>query len=435
MEPRFDIDPIVLKYLREETLSPEEIAMLHHWEAGGKGRDELLQRLKSDIVWTRSNLDHLQQQPGVDPIWRQLETRLQADGYWLPGSGVLSFASATPASPIIPMPRPASRRWRGYIVAATVLLMLGSVAYLTLSRHPSSVTAPPQPALAADIQPGGNKAILTLADGRRIDLDSSANGVLARQGSSKVSKLSDGQLAYNKLNKSADERPLPLAFNSLSTPRAGQFTLTLPDGSKVWLNNASTLRYPVSFTGFDHRQVELTGEAYFEIAKDAAHPFRVLIHKPSTSATSAPITDDAGLVEVLGTSFNIMAYSDEPDQRTTLVDGSIKFIRAGNSALLKPEQQSILDAQGALHVIPQVNVQEVTAWKNGYFHSDHANLETIMRQLARWYDIDVKYEGRPAQQEYMGRIQRSLPLSAVLKGLENEQVHFKLEGRELTVMP
>jgi ferric-dicitrate binding protein FerR (iron transport regulator) len=269
----------------------------------------------------------------------------------------------------------------------------------------------------ADIKPGGNKAILTLADGRRIDLDTTANGVLANQGNSRVAKLSNGQLAYNNIAK----QPLVLAYNSLSTPRAGQFMVRLPDGTRVWLNNASVLRYPVAFTGPD-RTVELAGEAYFEVAKDAAHPFRVKVQ-------------DSATVEVLGTSFNIMAYSDEPAERTTLIDGSIRVTRDNQSTLLKPAEQSALEGTGKLRVTPDVDVQEVIAWKNGYFQFDHASLQTTMRQLARWYDIDVVYEGQIPEHEFQGKIQRSLLLSDVLKGLENDQVHFRLDGRKLIVTP
>jgi ferric-dicitrate binding protein FerR (iron transport regulator) len=138
---------------------------------------------------------------------------------------------------------------------------------------------------------------------------------------------------------------------------------------------------------------------------------------------------------VLGTSFNIMAYNDESAERTTLVDGSIRYIHAHNSTLLKPDEQSVLDAKGNLKTLQHVNVAEITAWKNGYFHFDHASLETTMRQLARWYDISVDYQGSIPPQEFVGKIQRNMPLSAVLKGLEGDHVHFKLEGRQLTVMP
>jgi len=284
--------------------------------------------------------------------------------------------------------------------------------------------------------------MLTLADGRTINLDSSTNGVVAAQQNTTVSK-SDGQLAYKG---SSNEKPMPLAFNTLSTPKAGQFALTLADGTRVWLNNASTLRYPVAFTGSD-RSVDLYGEAYFEVARDLAHPFRVIIHRvtnptTATASASSPVAaaptgaDQTSTIEVLGTAFNVMAYGDEPDERATLLSGSIRYTDAGHSTLLRPDQQSVLDDKGALHVLPHVDVQEVIAWKNGYFHFDNSSLEKTMRQLARWYDVDVRYEGQATMpQAFMGhgRIQRDLPLSAVLYGLGNDHVHFSLQGRTLVV--
>jgi ferric-dicitrate binding protein FerR (iron transport regulator) len=237
----------------------------------------------------------------------------------------------------------------------------------------------------------------------------------------KITKLSDGQLAYNKTAETIATAP---AYNRLTTPRAGQFSLTLPDGSRVWLNNASSIRYPVSFAG-PNREVELTGEAYFDIAKDPSHPFRVAVHRGARTST----------IEVLGTSFNVMAYEDEPAERTTLLEGSVRFVNGSNSTLLKPEEQSMLDEKGSLKTLHQVNVSEITAWKNGYFHFDHASLETTMRQLARWYDVTVEYQGDIPAQEFMGKIQRDIPLSSLLKGLENEHVHFRQEGQKLLVTP
>jgi ferric-dicitrate binding protein FerR (iron transport regulator) len=437
MEPSFDIDQIVLKYIREESLTPEESFQLRRWLAASEERENLLHRLRRDPAWVQANLARMQHY-STDPIWLQVETRLKSDGYWLPADTNTASSSST----LVAVRRHTGRRyWRVFFVAASVILILSAGgAWLWSLSHHATTLAPTAPLVATDVQPGGNKAILTLADGRQINLDSSANGVLAAQGNAQISKLSAGQLAYNKGRgaAAATAGSLPLLYNSLSTPRAGQFTLTLPDGTHVWLNNASTLRYPVAFTGAD-RPVELTGEAYFEVAKDAAHPFRVIVHRANTPApgsATGPATDEGGSIEVLGTSFNVMAYADEPAERTTLVDGSIRFSpRAGSSVLLHPAQQSVLDDKGALHVLPHVNVDEVTAWKNGYFHFDHASLQTTMRQLARWYDVDVTYQGQPAEQQFMGKIQRDLPLSAVLKGLENENVHFKLQGRELTVTP
>jgi ferric-dicitrate binding protein FerR (iron transport regulator) len=359
----------------------------------------LIERLKTDPDWVQSELRRMEQ-VNTERIWTKVENRLKP----------------TPSIPLSTLNK--RRRWYYAAAASFIIVASATSLYWFKFRHAYSIATtnfhPVAP--STDIKPGGNKAILTLADGRKIDLGTTANGLVADQGSTKVAKLSDGQLVYKK---TVGEKPPSIAYNSLSTPKAGQFELLLPDGTRVWLNNASTIRYPVAFTGPD-RTVELAGEAYFEVAKDAAHPFRV---KVQTGAT----------VDVLGTSFNIMAYSDEPTERTTLIDGSIRITENNQSALLKPAEQTALDPHGTLNVIPNVNVQEVIAWKNGYFHFDHASLQTTMRQLARWYDIDVVYQGQIPDHEYQGRIQRDLLLSDVLKNLESDQIHFKLEGRKLIV--
>jgi transmembrane sensor len=398
MEPSFDIDLIVLKYVRDRSLSPEEAARLREWLAVSEDRVALIERMKTDPEWVQTELRRMEE-VNTERIWSKLETRLK------------------PTTPI-PLPSRPGRRWWTYTAAASLIGIIGVGAlFIWFSRShrtPASVTAP----VVTEIKPGGNKAVLTLADGRKIDLGATANGLVAAQGNTKVSKLSDGQLAYNK---PAGEKPAAIAYNSLSTPKAGQFSLLLPDGTHVWLNNASTIRYPVAFTGPD-RTVELAGEAYFEVAKDAAHPFKVQVQ----SGTE---------VQVLGTSFNIMAYTDEPTEHTTLLDGSIRVTENNQSALLKPTEQTTLDAHGTLRVTPDVNVQEVIAWKNGFFHFDNTNLQATMRQLARWYDIDVDIEGQFPDQAFTGRIQRDLPLKDVLKGLESDQIHFRMDGRKLIVTP
>jgi ferric-dicitrate binding protein FerR (iron transport regulator) len=409
MESSFDIELIVLKYVRDRSLSADEAARLRQWltESDDPDRLAIVERMKTDPDWVQAELLRLQQ-VRTEAIWSKIE--------WP--------KVETPVKPLfsIPLSPQTGRRWWNLTAAASIItIVCAGGAWLWYSRAhqpPPPVVAPV--AVAADIKPGGNKAVLTLADGRRIDLGATANGVVADQGNTKVDKLSDGQIAYNKV-KTEFAQPLALAYNSLSTPRAGQFTLLLPDGSRVWLNNASVLRYPVAFTGPD-RTVELAGEAYFEVARDAAHPFRVKVQ-------------DGATVEVLGTSFNIMAYSDEPAERTTLIDGSVRVRQGNHDVLLRPAEQSALGADGKLQVTPDVNVQEVIAWKNGYFHFDHASLQTTMRQFARWYDIDVVYQGQLPEHEFVGRIQRNLPLADILKELENDQVHFKLEGRKLLVTP
>lgn len=415
MDQPIEIDPIVTKYVREEPLTTEEAAALQSWVAEAPGRQALLDQLRDDPSWTKEYGIRIQDLPN-ERIWSKVETRLQSEGFWL---------DKPKETAVVPMP-PARRaiHWSRYLVAATILAAIVGVTLWSLKRHQSeNVNAVATAPVPADVQPGGNKAILTLADGRTIDLDSSADGVLTSQGNTYVAKQ-DGILAYNK---AASEPPAAPVYNRLITPRAGQFNLILPDGTKVWLNNASSLRYPVWFVG-PSREVELTGEAYFEVARDAAHPFKVHVQ-------NSPAGADGGTIDVLGTSFNIMAYSDEAAERATLVDGSIRYVHGSTSALLKPSEQSVLDAQGSLKTLHDVNVDEITAWKNGYFHFDHSSLETTMRQLARWYDVTVDYQGTIAPQEFMGKIQRNMPLSTVLKGLEGENVHFKLDGKKVIVTP
>jgi transmembrane sensor len=421
MDDAFKIDPIVTKYVREEPLTTEEAIVLQQWIAAGAGRAELLEQLRNDPEWTKRNLIRITELPHAR-IWEKLESRLKAEGVWV--SADSDDASTIPA-PVIPLHRSSRPNWWRFVIAASVLVAAAGITWLFRLNHaaaPAVVVAPAGPS-HADVQPGGNKATLTLADGQVINLDSAADGVLGSQGNTYVAKA-DGKLAYNI---AASEKPVAPTFNVLTTPRAGQFTLALPDGTRVWLNNASSIRYPVWFTGAT-REVELTGEAYFEVAKDRAHPFRVRIRNSAAGA-------DGGSVEVLGTSFNVMAYADERAERATLVDGSIKYVNGAAVALLKPSEEAVFSPKGALETLHHVNIDEITAWKNGFFHFDHSDLESTMRQFARWYDITVVYEGVVPPQEFVGKIPRNMSLATVLKGLEGEHVHFKLAGTQVTVMP
>jgi ferric-dicitrate binding protein FerR (iron transport regulator) len=270
--------------------------------------------------------------------------------------------------------------------------------------------------LKNDVKPGGNKAVLTLADGSAVVLDKLEKGAIADQGAARVVKLDDGKLAYNILT----EKPAELAFNTLTTPAAGQFEVLLPDGSKVWLNNASSLRYPVAFTGKD-REVELKGEAYFEIARNSRQPFKVHVGEM--------------MVDVLGTSFNISAYEDERAIKTTLLTGAVRVSKGAAMVLPKANEQVQLNEAGKLSVLQDVDVDGVIAWKSGLFHFERADIKTVMRMLARWYDLDVRYEGPVTSHEFGGDIDRDLNLSQVLEVLQKNQVHFDLDGRVLTVRP
>lgn len=426
----FDIDPIAIKYIRDEPLTPQEETLLGQWIARGEGRLELLQKLRDDPEWTKANVQRIDEHSPTR-IWEKLESRLHADGAWEElepiregdAAGSRDMQEEDAATHVIPEAL-RTPLWR-YAVAASILI-LAAGAYFYGNHHNNDSTPTAAPAVAAkELLPAGPHATLTLSDGSHIDLDTTANGVLTNQGNTFIAKQ-DNLLAYNK---ASSEKPAGLTYNTLATPRGGQFELTLSDGTRVWLDNASSLRYPTWFTG-KTREVELTGEAYFEVAKDATHPFRVHI-------LNSVAGEDGGDVDVLGTSFNIMAYSDEGAETATLVQGSIRYSHAGSSALLKPDEQSIVDAQGRLKTLHHVDVAEITSWTRGYFHFENSDLHETMRQLARWYDITVRYEGNVPPQAFNGGIQRNIPLSVVLKELETDNLHFQLDDKTktLTVTP
>jgi transmembrane sensor len=316
------------------------------------------------------------------------------------------------------------RRWIRVAAAAVLLIGAGAVyKFADDKEREQQIVRINAENEKHDVAPGGNKAVLTLANGSVIILDSATNGTLTQQGNSKVIKLSNGQLVYNLVSK----KPNEILYNTISTPRGGQYQLTLADGSKVWLNAASSLRFPATFTG-NERNVELTGEAYFEVAKNASMPFKVNVAGKAE-------------VEVFGTHFNINNYVDETTINTTLLEGKVKVtplsnskLRIQNSRMLAPGQQAILNNNGQISLNKKVNVEEVMAWKNGIFNFNNADLQTVLRQLSRWYDVDVVYEGAIPQREFEGKMERNLNLSQVLKILEKNNVHFKIEKKKLIVM-
>jgi transmembrane sensor len=273
-------------------------------------------------------------------------------------------------------------------------------------------------AVKFDAEPGQNKAILTLADGSKLELNSAKIGVLAKAGHMSVKKTKDGQLIYLIAPSKNADANTPIAFNTISTPIGGQYQVILPDGTKVWLNAASSLKYPTLFKG-GQRTVELTGEAYFEVTKNAAMPFYVKVNDMQ--------------VKVLGTHFNIMAYNNEPAVKTTLLEGSVQLSSGGVSNKLKPGQQGML--KNGQITVSDVNAEHAVAWKNGYFEFNRSGIHEIMNQLARWYDIEIAYEGNIPDDEFVGKIERSAKLSQVLNILKLSKIHFVLENKKLTVKP
>lgn len=272
-----------------------------------------------------------------------------------------------------------------------------------------------QPRFKNDVMPGGDKAVLTLADGSTIVLDDAKDGTLTHQGNAKIIKLG-AKVLYNA---ASDGDSKEIAYNTISTPRGGQYQIELPDGTRVWLNAASSLRFPVAFTGKE-RRVEIDGEAYFEVAKNKEMPF---IAKTR-----------GGEIQVLGTHFNVMAYQEEDAVKTTLLEGSVKFTSDKNVSILKPGQQAKLNKEGQLK-IDEVDVEPVVAWKNGLFVFDNDDVSTVMRQLSRWYDVDVVYNTKNLKRFFVGEVPRNSKLSDVLKMLEVAgEIRFEIDGKKLIVI-
>lgn len=310
-------------------------------------------------------------------------------------------------------PGKAVPRYRRYAMAATVALLIAAAGTIALWRH--KVISKKEIALhipVGEIAPAQKKALLTLADGSTIALDDAANGALSQQGGARVVKSSPGQLAYQ-----ADGSVGEMVYNTLSVPRGGQYQVTLPDGTKVWLNSASSLRYPTNFKGAD-RKVLLTGQAYFEIAPNATQPFHVQTNNMD--------------VQVLGTRFDVMAYADEPTVNATLLDGKIKV----QDKILQPGQQAVWSPAAGQLRINTADVNKIMAWKNGLFVFNNMDLPTILREVARWYDVEIVYNTAPGKELYGGGISRNLNLSAVLHVLEeNGNNHFRINGKQVVVLP
>ncbi|MHA4810925.1 FecR family protein [Flavitalea flava] len=360
-------------------------------------------------------------------------------------------------TPVIPMGAPfykKRRTWIGWAAAAVFLLLAGSGAWwLSLSKTKPADLISSRPRVKQDIPPGTMAAVLTLADGKRIALDSTANGIISHQGNMSVVNL-NGQLAYksvagsrqlaegsnssaagsnpsgaNSNSSTANEIP----YNTIQTQRGNQYQIVLPDGSQVWLNAASSIRFPVAFTGRE-RTVEITGEAYFEIAKNPGKPFRVLV---AASSGKGAGTD----IKVLGTHFNVNAYANETVIATTLLEGAVSVTHGEDTRLIKPGEQARVEqergGQGrGIKVTTDVNADEIVAWKNQLFYFKSADIHTVMRQLSRWYDIDPDFGTAEIQERFYAKIPRNVNISEVLKALSlTEKVHFTIEGKKVIIKP
>jgi transmembrane sensor len=376
------IPELIVRLLKQEA-SEEEIAELESWKQASPANAALIAGMLKE-----GNVVH-----GL----KELETAQKRSTAKLAAAGIVLQDNKDHTRV-----RRLTYRW---VAAAAVLMALATGVYFWSQRSLQQI-----PELAGNIAPGSTKAILTLADGSTVALDSTGNRVIS-QGSTAI-RQQGGQLEYDVKGE-----PASLSYNMLVTPRGGQFRITLPDGSKVWLNAASSLRYPTAFIN-NTRTVEITGEAYFEVAPDAAKPFKVKVN-------------DRTEILVLGTAFNVNAYTDEPTISTTLLDGAVRI----NTQTLTPGQQAQVNTAGAIKLVNDVDVSETVAWKNGIFSFNNADVRTVMRQIGRWYNIEINYEQAVYTTKFKGKIGRDLNLTDALEVLKKAGVNFKVEGRTVTVMP
>ncbi|HMI05048.1 MAG TPA: FecR domain-containing protein [Pedobacter sp.] len=339
------------------------------------------------------------------------ETELEAESDLVYGSLMKAQAARTLKT---------RKLWYPAAAAAAVLIIAGACLFSYNSKTnikpviDSRVSKKP----SNDVAPGVQTATLTLANGVKIALSEAANGKIAEQNGVSISKTADGKLIYSfaKFNKKINA--LSNVFNTLSTVKGQQYQVILPDGSKVWLNAASSITYPANFANLKNRMVQLSGEAYFEVAKDKSHPFIV--------------KTDRQQVEVLGTHFNVNSYGDEGATRTTLLEGSVKILSDKGQKVLLPGQQSQL-AKNTLKV-SSADVNETVAWKNGDFIFNNEAFGSILRQLSRWYNVEIIDNGSHSELHLSGTISRSKNMSTVLKALEvTGKVKFKIEGKTVVV--
>jgi transmembrane sensor len=387
------------------------IQLLQGFQDGRLSEEELLSFLKAaedprfeSLIGEKLQLELAQMKAlpitsneRADKVWHHIQASMNGD------ESNRAVVEAIPAAGRIHFLK---RPWVRY--AAAVIVLLGIGAYLWIFNKQQQV----EQVVTTDIAPGREGAVLTLANGTKVILDSLGNGVVAEQQGTQVI-LKDGSLAYNASNASA------VTYNTMATPNGRQFSITLPDGSKAWLNAASSITYPTAFIG-DERPVAISGEVYFEVVKDARRPFKVKVN-------------DHTAIEVLGTSFNVKAYADDANTNTTLLEGSVRLRAYERVQMLKPGQQTLVKRGGDVELINHADIQKIMAWKNGLFNFQDESLEEVMKQLERWYDIQVKYIGDPPKKKFFGELGRDLTLSQVIETLQEIGIQFHIEGRILVV--
>jgi transmembrane sensor len=409
---------LLLKQLRHE-ITEAELQYLENWKASHPSH-ALVSEQVNDSEQLLNDLLAMKQ-VNMETRWQQITAQIN------------------PVKKEVPL----YRRWYAYAAAALVLLIAGAISwpYLIPKRSPQPVVESEKYSIA-DIVPGGNRALLTLSNGAVIDLENAANGRLAQEGNAAIIKLKDGELKYEQ---SAGASTTEATFNTLSTPRGGQYSLVLPDGSKVWLNAASSIKYPTQFSAKE-RRVAITGEVFFDVAKlpgaaGRRKPFIVDVLPATGRGTGG---GRAGAeVEVLGTRFNIMAYIDESTITTTLVNGKVKVSVPASTPgdnnhfklLAAGHQAQIPMGSDLIKIVKVEDMDDALAWKNGLISLNNSDIKYIMRTLSRWYNVEVNYVGKVPDFKFSGSISRSANIATVIQTLEYNGVHFKLRKNTISVLP
>jgi len=323
-------------------------------------------------------------------------------------AGSIEIAAPAGKAKVIPL----RYRWR---VAASILLLLSIGLYTGYRHYINSRQIMANQAALKTIKPGGNNAVLTLANGSKIILNNVHNGQLTMQGHISINKINSGKLVYQSQPNAANATAKP-TYNTVTTPAGGQYQLVLADGTTVWLDALSSIRYPAVFEG-NERDVELQGEAYFEVAKNKAMPFHVI--------------SNGQTVEVLGTHFNINAYADEPEITTTLLEGKVKIWNNNRSAVLAPGQQSVVKNQ--VIIVSNTDTRGAVAWKNGYFRFTNTEIAPLMRQISRWYNVNIVYTSAPNERKFTGGISRDANIASVILMLKDVGIDATMKGSTIVI--
>lgn len=395
-----DLKQILARYL-DGKASPEEVKFLLLKFRGKKNEAALRSSIRQLFENDADVPEQVSEawEPGLQAVYLAIKEQIDAERKREKGFEVSTRHNA----------------WQKYSIAAAVALLIASSIFIFFG-HKKGAPQQPETVQRQDLPPGSNKAILTLANGIKVRLDSVKIGTLSMQGNTRIVKLKKGLLTYNK----AKDKQAKVLFNTITTPRGGQYKVELSDGTKVWLNAASSIYFPTTFKG-KTRTVRITGEAYFEVAENAKAPFEVLVNDVT--------------IQVLGTHFNVMAYKEEPVSKVTLLQGAVKVKEGNKNLLLRPGEQAYVGTGGRLTKVKNVDLRGTIAWKNNQFWFNNDNIQTVMRRLSRWYNVEVVIKGN-IPQHFGGIISRNINVSEVFEALQaTSHLQYKIVDSTIIVSP